>query len=156
MGGIFCVNHVSSVVSISCVFVVSGSEIQGSPGEHESPLLSSRRLCAFSHWKLLVFLHAFVSDPYDGPVCLPRKKKKNVIRPNHICVLFATGILGYRFPVSASSCPTLLPLSSSDLLPLLCGDFHWNPSFFLSTSFLWPPLSPYQPEIYYFFHHHKT
>lgn len=45
--------------------------------------------------------------------CLGKKTKNqnNIIRPNHVCVLFATGILGYKFPLSVCPSPThhLLP-----------------------------------------------
>lgn len=37
------------------------------------------------------------------------QKKKTVIRPGDICVLSATGILGYKFPVSVCSHPTTVP-----------------------------------------------
>lgn len=116
---------------------------------HQGSCATFSHWATLSHWNLLVsciwqknfYMHLF-QTLNDGPVyaCL---EKKN--RSNHIFVLLTTGILGYKFLISAFPSPTcLLPQTRSDPLPFPSDASHWNSTFFLFSSFLWPLLPPYK------------
>lgn len=118
-----------------CVCGLS-SEVWGSPGDHECPLLHQGICAIFCCWNFLVvpyltdfYMHLFQTFMMVLYAWLG-KTKQNIIRPNHICVLLATGVLGDEPPISSCPSPThLRPQPPSGSLPLLC-DIPWHFTFF--------------------------
>ena len=141
-----CLNHVSGTVSTSSHVCLWSVVLKSRVAQESISFSFTRDLC---HFQLLeisgvqylpdrIFLHVWISDPYDGPVCLPGNKVKPLLDQT-ACVFclprkfWVTDSFTLPAPVPYTCLPNPPPLS-----------FPWNSTCFISSSFPWPLLPTLQ------------